>query len=170
MMRQSWSLQQRHVPFALFSRYVEEDEKSAMAAKLVTLLPPIPPSADGEITPLPTIPPFRWATKPAFPDLKSGTLTRLSHFIGIESLILFSRAVKDWRWLLLAPTDWPTNDAYKEALAVVRGIAGTNEPAERLCAVAKRFSVRWLPISKRLPIESRKHGTLSQLFYIYFKR
>ena len=147
MMRQCWSLQQRHVPFALFSRYVEEDEKAAMAAKLVTHLPPIPSTSDEDNPPLPPIPPFQWDTKPAFPNLKSGKFTRLSHFIGVESLILFSRAVKNWRWLLLAPTDWPSNDAYKEALEIVRGIAGTNEPAERLCAVAKKYSVRWLPFS-----------------------
>ena len=141
MCRQSWSLQGRHLPLCLWSRYVSEDDKSSIAASITGFLPPLASasatSEEGAAASSPSPP--RTINKPAFPDLACGS--KLADFVTEESTLLFTRAIPDWRWLYKPPSEWKSDAGYQGASKIVHAIVSTNDPAERLCGMAKKYRV-----------------------------
>ena len=134
MLRQSWSLQGRQLPLCLFSkRYVDEDEKSEIAAKIATMLPPI----TGDT--LPRLPIPKTIAKPTFPAILDQK--KLVDFVTPESLIFFASGVKDWRWILKPPASWENDSGFLASRSVVEAITTVNDGVERLCGVAKRYRV-----------------------------
>lgn len=142
MLLQSWALMGRHIPFCLWSRFVDDDKKSRVAAKIVSYLPKFDVEAvmKGEVPP-PPIPPCTNTSKPEFPVLSSKK--ELWDYVTSESLIIFSRVVTNWTWLYKPPSVWPDDEDYQSARIFVRGIVTTNTVAERMCALAKRYRVKF---------------------------
>ena len=79
----------------LFSRFVDDDEKAAIAARIVTFLPNDVAAASllggNPLPPIPSLPPL---AKPSFPEISRGK--KLADFVDRESLVFFIRAVENW--------------------------------------------------------------------------
>jgi hypothetical protein len=120
MLRQGWSLMERHVPACLFSDHV--DEKSAVAAAIVA-------------TPLEEIE----AAKPDRPVLMKGM--KLRNFIGKESWVFFTVLEIQTDWLHDAPDSWPSNPSFQAAKAIVDALHSVNDSAERGCRRAELYKV-----------------------------
>ena len=89
--------------FSLFSNRLSEDEKSRMAANLLTQERPI----------------HYKLKKPDFPNLSA--TTTLTSLVGPLSWALFDEILQvDTNWLYLPPSDWDSNSSYCEARDFVR--------------------------------------------------
>ena len=122
MLRQSWSLMERHVPACLFSDLVDEDKKSAVAAAIVA-------------TPVEEIE----AAKPDRPMLMEGM--KLRNFVGKESWVFFTVLEIQTDWLRNTPDTWPSNPNFQAAKAIVDALHGVNDSAERGCRRAELYKV-----------------------------
>ena len=119
---QCTAIEARQVTLALFSDLVVDDEKAAMAARIVaTEKPPFEP------VPCPK------------PDLNG---TRLRDYVGPQSWHLFRLIDLGHEWLSTDPSTWNTHPQYVAIKAVVRGIPGVNDMSERDCRLAEDFKVR----------------------------
>ena len=99
--------------YSLFSNRVSDDEKSRMAARILTFSPP-------EQFPI---------GKPVFQKLTRGT--ELPDLCGPNSYMLFTILGTDSDWLKLDPAQWKDNDHYKEMEEFVRTVKVVNDAAER---------------------------------------
>ena len=125
-----WSLIGRHVPFALFSPFVDVDEKSRLASRLFAVRDFTVPS--------PPVP----LGRPPFPNIVPGAT--LADYITDESWLLFDLLDADTSWLRELPP-WDGHPGHDEVRDVVRSLCGVNDPAERLCGMAKKYAVSIIP-------------------------
>ena len=123
---QRWSLSDRHIPLALFSSFVDIDEKSHIAVRLNVVRPAGQPATPVSLG------------RPAFPEILDGM--SLADFVDSESWLLFDLIKVDNGWLRRSPP-WDGDEGYEAVKAIVLSICGVNDPAERLCALAKRHAV-----------------------------
>ena len=111
--RHLWYLTPTLVMFSLFSDKLNEDEKSRMAAKLLSL----PRNADTRFG------------KPEFPQLTVDT--ELSDLVTTDSWIFFDIIKVGKDWLGKSPADWDSDEDYKKAKEFVKTAKVTNDVAER---------------------------------------
>ena len=116
------------MPFAFWSSLVTEDEKSRMASRMLA----VRPSFGGPPPPVPL-------GRPPFPDIIEGG--SLADYIEPESWLLFDLLEADVDWLTQPPTAWDGNPGFDAIRDVVHNICGVNDPAERLCGLAKKYAV-----------------------------
>ena len=118
---QCTALQDRQVSLAFFSDLVDDDQKAAMAARLLSFDKPI-------LEPV----------LPEDPDLNG---TQLCDFIGPQSWFLFQLVDYGTDWLGKNPTEWNDDPQYAAIKAVVRSWPGVNDFSERACRLAEDFKV-----------------------------
>jgi hypothetical protein len=123
MGRQSWAHQGRHVPQALFSSLLSNDERARLASRILA-------------TPRIEIKPG----KPAFPSYDS-PINSLADFVTSESWVLFDLIGGDVGWMLEDPSKWDQNEDFLTMRKKVHHFSGVNDPAERICGTAKLFKV-----------------------------
>ena len=111
--RHGWYTTQQTVVYSLFSIRLTNNEKSRMAARILTFSSP-------EEYPL---------GKPEFQELTRKT--ELSDLIGPNSYMLFTILGTDYYWLQLSPDKWGDIDDYKEMEEYVRTVKVVNDAAER---------------------------------------
>ena len=111
--RHLFYLTQELTVFTLFSNKVHEDEKSELAAKLISSKKPETWELKKPATPLLT------------PD------TKLKDLIGPKSWLLFKVLDVNVDWLLLDPKEWKKYPAYQEAEQFVRSCKVVNDGSER---------------------------------------
>ena len=124
--RHRWSLIPRHIPFALFSDLLSNDQKATVAARLLAV-------RGSSTTPV-AVP----LGKPEFPKVKVGDA--LADFVKEESWLLLDQTAADVSWLS-KPPPWDGDPDHDHVRDIVRSISGVNDCAERLCGVAKKYAV-----------------------------
>ena len=83
--------------------------------------------------------------RPPFPEIiKGGTL---ADYITAESWLVFDLLEEDSSWLRQSPP-WDGDAGYDAFCDAVRSLCGVNDPAERLCGLAKQYAVSILLFSK----------------------
>ena len=122
MERQCWSLQQRHIVFFLFSSFLSDDEKAAVAAALCG-------QPNEEIEP----------GKPEDPLLTPGK--SLKDFVGPQSWHLFNIFGKLTSWLHDDPKLWASDPDFQAIQTLVDALLGVNDVAERGCRRAELYKV-----------------------------
>ena len=153
MNRQSWSVEPGQVAAALFSQEVDDDEKSRIAARIIALMPagfslptlvegmPQSSSASTIVLTQPNLPtPFDLTRgKPPLPEMSPGRT--LVDFVTPRSVVFLARFCPDAsKWLTKNPP-WDDIPEYRLARLYIEGIVPVNDPAERLCAFAKKYRV-----------------------------
>ena len=148
MQRQSWSLEPGQIAAALFSDELSDDEKGSIAAKILAKKPddfrfpnpndlPGPPCVDAPII-QPTKEDLRRG-KPPLPAILPSS--ELLDYVTPRSVIFLARLCSNpEKWLRENPP-WDHIPEYIEAKEIVRGVMPVNDPAERLCATAKKYKV-----------------------------
>jgi hypothetical protein len=111
--RHLWYLTEDTVVFAFFSSRLSDDEKSRIAARLLTF--PVPDD-------IPT-------GKPEFPDILERT--QLVDLVGPNSWFLFLKLKIGYGWLSKAVEHWSEDPDFASAEAFVRSVKVTNDTAER---------------------------------------
>ena len=127
---QSTALEDRQISLAFFSDLVSEDEKAAMAARLLAIDQP-------ELAPI----------LPSAPDLRG---TQLRAFIGPQSWFLFQLIGIDSDWLKSDPRTWPEDPRFVATNAIVQAMPATNDSSERGCRLATDFKVNLSVIEKKM--------------------
>ena len=118
---QCTALEERQVSLALFSDLVDNDEKAAMAARILG-------SEKPAFAPIPS----------PKPDLNG---KRLRDFVGEQSWFLFRLVDFGNDWLSTDPATWGTHPQYVSMKTVVRAMPGVNDMSERDCRLAEDFKV-----------------------------
>ena len=125
MDRQSWWLNERNAPLALFSNSVDEDTLSAIAARMKVV----------EVVPRQHIEPG----KPEFPRL--GKDKALKDFIGPQSWVFFDFIGDKCEWLSKPPSEWSSDPTFLSTKKIVNALPGVNDTAERGCRIAELYKV-----------------------------
>ena len=125
--RHTWYLQEETVPFSLFSKKLSEDEKSQLAAKLLTFESQKPVIWGAEITSGKTTYDLG---KPVL-ELNLTTETRLVDLLGSNSFLLWDILGLDWEWLKEDPSCWEMSTSYQNMKEYVLTVKVTNDCAER---------------------------------------
>ena len=99
--------------YSLFSNRLTDDEKSRMAARIITFSPP----AEFPLG------------KPQFQELTRKT--ELWDLCGPNSYMLFNILGTDSDWLHLSPEEWKESSQYREMEEYVRTVKVVNDLAER---------------------------------------
>ena len=120
--RHLWFLAPTTVLFSLASEKLEDDDKSRIAAKLVSL--PKPKEMHKGL--------------PTFPKLTDKT--ELWDLVTSDSWELFDILKLSPDWLALPPTEWDTSPDYIEFRNFVRTVKVTNDCAERAVKLATDYS------------------------------
>ena len=164
MNQQSWALEPGQIAACLFSDQVETDDKARVSAKLLAQAPasslhlssPCNPSLPAEepiyadhnlnssvapktasVRPKPD---GLLRGQPPFPEILHSS--ELSDFVQPRSVIFIKRFCPNAdEWIGKNPP-WDSIEGFKHDKQIVRSISNTNDAAERLCAVAKRYRVR----------------------------
>ena len=129
MNRQSWSLEEGQIAASLFSKDVGNDLKARIAAKILALKP----SSILDSTSL-----LRRG-KPTLPELSSSK--DLSDYVTERSVLFLERFCPKYETWLRENPPWDEISEFQTAKQIVNAIVPINDPAERLCAVAKRYKV-----------------------------
>ena len=111
------------IPVSLFSTEVPVDDKSAIAAKLLSLKPAVPVN----------VPDSRYGTgygKPAFPD-KVTASSSLSDFVTADSWFFFHSLNVPDDFLVMPVSEWPSLESCKKGMNNVKAINVVNDVAER---------------------------------------
>ena len=114
--RQSWWLGERMIPLALFSRDVDKDSLSALAAGLKASR--VDPAMKQPQEP----------RKPEFPILKKTKMPK--DFVGPQSWTLFDLVEDDVKWLRLLPNEWASDPAFLASKEIVSSFHGVNDIAD----------------------------------------
>ena len=150
MSRQSWALEPGQIAAVLFSDDVTDEEKSRIAARILALAPKEFSVPNPEDPPSPPFPPINARIiqptkddihrgKPPLPEITSSNT--LLDFVTPRSIIFLARFCPNPESWLRKNPPWDHIPEYAEAKEIVRGIMPVNDPAERLCATAKRYKV-----------------------------
>ena len=94
MKRHGWYLVEQLIPFSLFSNKLENDTKSHLASRMLTITPP------DKFT----------LGKPSFPEIKPGT--KLVDLLGENSYLLFSILKVGFKWLEKDPKNWEEDSEF----------------------------------------------------------
>ena len=111
--RHGWYTAQSTVVFSLFSNKLSDDEKSRVAARILTFEPPEKVKLG----------------KPDFKELEKST--KIEDLVGPGSYLFFSILGAGWPWLNKDPAQWREDPDYKELADFVRTVKVTNDTAER---------------------------------------
>ena len=76
---------------------------------------------------------------PTFPAVRPDMA--LADFVGAESWLLFDLIGADISWVRWTPPWDGLQRMHEDAKAVLLSLCGVNDPAERICALAKHFAV-----------------------------
>ena len=76
--------------------------------------------------------------RPTFPAVRPDMA--LADFVGTESWLIFDLIGADVSWVR-RPPPWDGLQGYEDVKAVLLSLCGVNDPAERICALAKRYAV-----------------------------
>ena len=77
--------------------------------------------------------------RPELPKLSSKQT--LPDFVTSRSALLLERFTPNYDVWLTKRAPWDEEPEYQHAKEIIRAIVPTNDPAERLCAVSKRYKV-----------------------------
>ena len=77
--------------------------------------------------------------KPPLPEITS--FKELPDFVTDRSILFFERFCPGYETWMEANLPWDGIPEYEMAKALVRSIVPVNDPAERLCGLAKRYKV-----------------------------
>ena len=113
--RHGWYLMEQTVSFALWSDKLDNDEKSRLAAKLLTFQQ--------------TKPTKYKLGKPTFPRILP--TNSLEDLLGPNSFMLWDILGLDYQWLEKSRDKWEEDGAYREAREFVKTLKVTNDVAER---------------------------------------
>ena len=111
--RHGWYTAQSTVVFSLFSNKLSADEKSRVAARILTFEPPEKVKLG----------------KPDFKELEKST--KIEDLVGPGSYLFFSILGAGWQWLNKDPAQWREDPDYKELADFVRTVKVTNDTAEK---------------------------------------
>ena len=111
--RHGWYTAEETVPFCLFSNKLSNDQKSRVAARILSYNTP------ESVT----------LGKPTFQELEDKT--ELHDLVGPKSYALFTILGTDYDWLRQKPEDWDNCPDYLEMREFVRTVKVTNDAAER---------------------------------------
>ena len=103
------------VPFALFSSKLDEDDKSRLAARILSFEKSIP--SDYPLV------------KPVFPTITP--TTTLEDLVTEKSFMFFHILNVDWEWLKLSPSNWSDQESFVEVQKFVQSTKVVNDLAER---------------------------------------
>ena len=135
--RHTWYLQEETVPFALFSKMLTIDEKSRLAAKLLTLEGSKPLHWKEELG---TEQETYQLGKPIL-ELNLVPQTCLVDLLGSNSLLLWDILGLDWQWLQQSPEEWDKSASYQEMKEYVCTVKVTNDCAERGVKVCINYTI-----------------------------
>lgn len=121
--RHFWYLVPGTVVYSLFSNLLSEDEKSGIAAKLLSQ-----PQEENEVI----------TAVPTFPEIDGQT--KLQDLITPDSWEFFKILNLPSDWLALPPTQWSDNENYQKAMQYVKTVKVVNDPAERGIKLASDYS------------------------------
>ena len=125
--RHTWYLQEETVPFALFSKKLTIDEKSRLAAKLLTFVEEKPLHWKEDLEPGQET---YQLGKPIL-ELDLTPQTCLVDLLGTNSFLLWDILGLDWQWLQQSPEEWDKSASYQEMKEYVCTVKVTNDCAER---------------------------------------
>jgi hypothetical protein len=111
--RHGWYTAEETVPFCLFSSRLSLDQKSRVAARILSFDPP------ESVT----------LGKLVLQELNKKS--ELHNLVGPKNYRLFSILGTDYEWLQEKPEEWENNTDYKEMENFVRTLKVTNDVAER---------------------------------------
>ena len=120
--RHGWYTAEETVTFCLCSNKLSNDEKSRVAARILSYDTP------ESVT----------LGKPTFQELHEKT--ELHYLVGPKSYALFSILGLDYDWLLQKPEDWDSFPEYLELREFVRTVKVCNDAAERGVAMISDYS------------------------------
>ena len=127
--RHTWYLNQCYAPFSLFSKKLSNQEKAEIALELSKVKAPKKYSC-GYPTPVPM----------SQLTLKDGLETKLSDFVGAESLFMFDRLSFSREWLDKPVDTWKNYQSFREMEKWVRTVLVTNDAAERGVKIVSDYS------------------------------
>lgn len=125
--RHTWYLQEETVPFAFFSKKLTEDEKSRLAARLLTFEKDKPVHWDKEAV---SGQESYQLGKPIL-ELDLSPETNLVDLLGRNSFLLWDILGLDWQWLSFSPAEWDQFPSYQKMMEYVCTVKVTNDCAER---------------------------------------
>ena len=125
--RHTWYLQEETVPFALFSKKLTEDEKSRLAAKLLTFEAEKPAHWEKESE----VDKESYQLGKPILELNLSPQQNLEDLLGANSFLLWDILGLDWDWLKVAPSEWEKYEFYHEMREYVCTVKVTNDCAER---------------------------------------
>ena len=111
--RHGWYTAEETISFCLFSNKLSNDEKSRVAARILSYDTP------ESVT----------LGKPTFQELHEKT--ELHDLVGPKSYVLFSILGLDYDWLRQKPEEWDNSTDYQEMREFVRTVKVSNDAAER---------------------------------------
>ena len=120
--RHGWYTAQETIPFCLFSNKLSNDQKSRVAARILSYDTPESVSLG----------------KPTFQELSEKT--QLHDLVGPKSYTLFTILGTDYDWLRQKPEDWENCPEYLEMREFVRTVKVCNDAAERGVAMISDYS------------------------------
>ena len=77
--------------------------------------------------------------KPPLPEISPSKA--LPDFVTQRSVVFLARFCPNADKWLKQSTPWDHIKEYQTAKAIIRGVCPVNDPAERLCAIAKKYRV-----------------------------
>ena len=121
--RHTWYLQEETVPFALFSKKLTIDEKSRLAAKLLTFVEDKPLHWKEDLEPGQET---YQLGKPIL-ELDLTPQTCLVDLLGTNSLLMWDILGLDWQWLKQSPEEWDKSASYQDMKEYVCTVKVTND-------------------------------------------
>ena len=127
--RHTWYLQEETIPLALFSKKLSTDEKSRLAARLLTFEENKPVNWREEQE-LESNQEKYQLGKPIL-DIELKKETELVDLLGNNSFLLWDILNLNWQWLKQSPEEWDQSASYLEMKEYVCTVKVTNDCAER---------------------------------------
>ena len=127
--RHTWYLQEETIPLALFSKKLTIDDKSRLAARLLTFEERKPIYWREEQGLEPNQEAYQLG-KPIL-DIELSRETELVDLLGNNSFLLWDILDLDWEWLRQTPEEWDKSASYMEMKEDVSTVKVTNDCAER---------------------------------------
>ena len=137
LLRHTWYLQEETVPMALFSDKLSLDDKSRLAAKILTLQSSKPVHWDTVEVGQDEV---RYELGKPVLELNLTTSTALHDLVGPQSFLLFDLLGLPWDWLGENPDVWEQSDSYLEMRDYIRTVKVTNDVAERGVKLIKDYA------------------------------
>ena len=120
-----WYLSQELVVLAALSENTHEDDKSHIAAAILSHTKPLTYTLG----------------RPQFPPVITSA-SSLSDFIGPQSYVMLDLLDMGVEWLYSPPSEWDTFDCYVRAKAIINSVKVTNDVAERHIKTISDYSTK----------------------------